>query len=153
MRGVLTTHHAVKACCLITHTDNIKFTFSFHLYMGRDSAVGIETRYGLDGPGIESRWGEIFRTRPDRPWGPPSLLYNGYRVFPGGKAAGAWSWKGRAIPLLTLWAFVACYRENLYVYHSIYITEQCVWCWRAVERIPDLRLANHGVTEKLTWRT
>jgi hypothetical protein len=29
--------------------------------------------------------GEIFRIRPDRPWGPPSLLYNGYRVFPGGK--------------------------------------------------------------------
>ena len=29
--------------------------------------------------------GEIFRTSPDRPWGPPSLLYNGYRVFPGGK--------------------------------------------------------------------
>ena len=29
--------------------------------------------------------GEIFRTCPDRPWGPPSLLYNGYRVFPGGK--------------------------------------------------------------------
>jgi hypothetical protein len=41
--------------------------------------------YGLDGPGIESRWGEIFRTCPDRPWGPPSLLYNGYRVFPEGK--------------------------------------------------------------------
>jgi hypothetical protein len=34
--------------------------------------------------------GEIFCTHPDRPWGPPSLLYNGYRVFPGGKAAGAW---------------------------------------------------------------
>jgi len=27
----------------------------------------------------------IFRTCPDLPWGPPSLLYNGYRVFPGGK--------------------------------------------------------------------
>jgi hypothetical protein len=27
--------------------------------------------------------GEIFRTSPDRPWGPLSLLYNGYRVFPG----------------------------------------------------------------------
>jgi len=27
----------------------------------------------------------IFR-RPDWPWGPPSLLYNGYGVFPGGKA-------------------------------------------------------------------
>ena len=36
--------------------------------------------------------GEIFRTRPDRPWDPPSLLYNGYRVFPRGKAAEAWRW-------------------------------------------------------------
>jgi len=34
--------------------------------------------------------GEISRTCPDRPWGPPNLLYNGYLVFPGGKAAGAW---------------------------------------------------------------
>ena len=52
---------------------------------GPGSVVGIATAYGLDGPGIESRWGEIFRTSPDRPWGPPSLLYIGYRVFPGGK--------------------------------------------------------------------
>ena len=36
--------------------------------------------------------GEIFRTRPDRPWDPPSLLFNGYRVFSGGKAARAWRW-------------------------------------------------------------
>ena len=46
------------------------------------SSVGIATDYGLEGPRNESRWGEIFR-RPDRPWGPPSLLYNGYRFFPG----------------------------------------------------------------------
>ena len=52
---------------------------------GPGSSVSIATAYGLDGPGIESRWGEIFRTCPDRPRGPPSLLYNGYRVFPGGK--------------------------------------------------------------------
>ena len=26
-----------------------------------------------------------FSFRPDRPWGPPSLLYNGYQFFPGGK--------------------------------------------------------------------
>ena len=33
--------------------------------------------------------GQIFRTRPDRPWGPPSLLYNGYRVtFQGVKRSG-----------------------------------------------------------------
>ena len=34
--------------------------------MGRDSAVGIATRYGLDGPGIESRWGQDF-SNPFRP--------------------------------------------------------------------------------------
>ena len=27
---------------------------------GRDSVVGIATRYGLEGPGIESPWGESF---------------------------------------------------------------------------------------------
>jgi hypothetical protein len=53
---------------------------------GPGSSVGIAKDYGLDGPRIESRWGgEIFRACPDRPWGPPSLLYNGYRVFPGSK--------------------------------------------------------------------
>ena len=52
---------------------------------GPGSVVGIATGYGLDGPGIESRWGEVFRTCPDRFCCPPSLLYNGHRVFPGGK--------------------------------------------------------------------
>jgi len=46
-------------------------------------------RYGLDGPGIESLW-VILRTLPNRPWSPPSLLYNGHRVFPEGKAAEVW---------------------------------------------------------------
>ena len=54
--------------------------------VGRDTSVDIATRYGLDGPGIGSRWGRVFRKRPDRSWGPPSLHYHVYRVFPGGKA-------------------------------------------------------------------
>jgi hypothetical protein len=29
--------------------------------MGQDSSVGIATRYGLDGPGIESWWGQDFQ--------------------------------------------------------------------------------------------
>jgi len=53
--------------------------------LGPGSVVAIATGYGMDGPRIESGWGEIFRTYPDRPWGPPSLPYNGYRVFLGGK--------------------------------------------------------------------
>jgi hypothetical protein len=54
--------------------------------VGRDSSVGIATRYGLDGPEIDFQWGRDFRTRPCRPWGPPSLLYKGYQVsLPGVK--------------------------------------------------------------------
>jgi len=56
-----------------------------------DVTVGIATRYGMDGPGNESWWGEIFCTCPDQAWGPHSLFYNGYRAIPGGKATGAWS--------------------------------------------------------------
>jgi hypothetical protein len=46
--------------------------------------------------------GEVFLTCPDRPWGPPSLVYNGYRVFPGVKS-------GRGVtltphPLLVPWS-------------------------------------------------
>jgi hypothetical protein len=64
----------------------IRGTLTFTvLQRSRDSSVSIATGYGLEGPGIEFRWGEIFCTYPDRLRGPPSLLYNGYRVFPGGK--------------------------------------------------------------------
>ena len=58
--------------------------------------------------------GTRFSARPDRPWGPPSLLYNGYRVFTGGTGGRGVGLthtphlvpkvleKSRAIPLLTL---------------------------------------------------
>ena len=35
----------------------VTFCFSW----GRESSVGIATRYGLDGPGIEFRWGRDFQ--------------------------------------------------------------------------------------------
>jgi hypothetical protein len=65
----------------------------YHIW-SRDSVINIATRYGLEGPGIESRWAETFRTYPDRLRDPPTLLYKGYRVFPGGKA-------GRGVKLTT----------------------------------------------------
>ena len=56
---------------------------------GRDSSVGIATRYGLHGPGIESLLRRDFphSSTPDR--GPPNLLYNRFWVsFPGVKRPG-----------------------------------------------------------------
>jgi hypothetical protein len=55
---------------------------------GRRSRYSDSLRAGQSRDRI-SVGGEIFRPRPHRPWGPPSLLYDGYRVFPGSKAAGA----------------------------------------------------------------
>ena len=49
-------------------------------WAGRDSAVDVATRFGLEVRGSNPGGGEIVPTRPDRPWGPPSL---------GVKAAGA----------------------------------------------------------------
>ena len=77
----------------------------------------MSTGYGLDGPGIESEWGGARFSAPVQtgPVGPPSLLYNGFRVFPWGKERSGrdadpspllvpWSRKSRAVPLLPLWA-------------------------------------------------
>ena len=73
----------------------------------RDSVVGIATRYGLDGPGIESRWGRDFShlsrpalglTQPPVQWVPgfsdPHLQCRGLKL-------------GRAVPLPTVKALVA----------------------------------------------
>ena len=54
--------------------------------MGRDISVGIATRYGLDGPGIESQWGRDFR---NPSWPPPETHLASYTMgtgsFPGVK--------------------------------------------------------------------
>jgi hypothetical protein len=56
----------------------------------RESSVGIATDYGMDhrGVGVRVPAGSIIFSsplRPDRLWGPPSLLPNGYReLFPRG---------------------------------------------------------------------
>ena len=61
-----------------------QISYTLDIIRGPGSIINIATGYGLDGPGIESGWGEIFR-RPDRPCGPANLLYSGYRAFPGGR--------------------------------------------------------------------
>ena len=54
-------------------------TFIYGIYCSHNLTTGRTVR----GPNLGG--GEIFRTSPGRPWCPPSLLYNAYRVFPGGK--------------------------------------------------------------------
>ena len=49
--------------------------------IGGDSSIGIRLNTGWTVRGSNPGGGEIFRTRPDRPWGLRSLLYSGYRVF------------------------------------------------------------------------
>ena len=63
---------------------DLKWKSKKHRDVGWDSSVGITTRYGVDDPGIEFRWGRDFlhHYKP--------ALYNRYCVFLGGNAAGAW---------------------------------------------------------------
>jgi hypothetical protein len=59
--------------------------------VGRDSSIGIATRYGLDGPEIESRCERDFPHLSKPALGPsqhPKQWVPG--LFPGNKAAGAW---------------------------------------------------------------
>jgi len=70
------------------------------MYCGPGSSVGIATGYGLEGPGIESRWGRDFPhlSRPALgPTQPPVQWVPGLLLVP-------WSRESRAIPLLPVWA-------------------------------------------------
>ena len=106
----------IKCFILLMHGATTQFMLSVILLKlisctcGPGSSIGIAPDYGMDGSGTESRWGARFSALLDRPWGPPSLLYNGYQVLPGGKVRPGraadnspllvpWSWKSRAIPL------------------------------------------------------
>jgi len=64
------------------------FLCTYELVVGPYSSVGITTCYGVDGPGIESRWGRDFPQRPELPWGPPSLNTMATWSFAGVKRPG-----------------------------------------------------------------
>jgi hypothetical protein len=64
-------------------------SFPYFIIPSWDRPVSIMICYGPVSPGIESRFERDF-LHPDRPWGPPSLLYNRYWVFPRGKSARVW---------------------------------------------------------------
>ena len=75
--------------------DTVGTVYHLVIYMqsnkirGRDSAVGIATRYGLDGPGIESRWGARFSAPVQTgPGAHPASYTMGTGSFPGVKRPG-----------------------------------------------------------------
>jgi len=107
--------------------------------MGRGSSVGIATRYGLDGPGIASRWGRGFPhpsrpalgpTQPPIQWVP--VLYRGYsnrgvaltthlHLAPSLK-------KESAITLHYFWAFMAFSRVTYtftFIFTSVLVYLNC----------------------------
>jgi hypothetical protein len=73
--------------------DSLNYPFSSaYVWQRRYSSVGIATRYGLDGPGIEPLWVRDVQ-QPFRPaLGPTHLIYNGHRVIPSSTADEAWRW-------------------------------------------------------------
>ena len=71
---------------LYTHI-YIKVYISIYIYIhicGIVSSISIATDQWLGSPGTNPGANEIFALS-DLSWVPPSLLYNGYWVFPGGK--------------------------------------------------------------------
>ena len=95
--------------------------------------------YGLDDPGIESRWGARFSSPVQTgPGAHPAPCTMGTASFPGVKSVRAvmltlhpllvpWSRKGRAIPLLPLWA-IRPYRSSVPVQGCTLLT----FYWRRV---------------------
>jgi hypothetical protein len=78
---------------------------------GPGSSVGIATGYGLDGLGIESRWGRDFPHLSRPALGPTQPSVQWYPVFPGGK-----EWPGHDADPSPLSSAVGHERVQLYLY-------------------------------------
>ena len=79
----------VQCSSIATHVRNIfapvRNGVMYMYVVGRTAQLVQRLATGWTIRGSNPGGGEIFRTCPDRPWGPPSFLYSGYQVFPRGK--------------------------------------------------------------------
>jgi len=86
---VLLTSVNTNSLLADSHSDDCLYVCVLVARVGRDSAVGIATCYGLDGPGVEFRWGggRDFPQQSRRVVGP--TMYNEHLIsYPGAKQAG-----------------------------------------------------------------
>ena len=130
-----------RRCVSITRRSRNSFQRLHQQYCGPGSSVGIVTGYGLDGPGIESRWWARFSAPVQTgPGAHPASCTMGNGSFPGVNCGRGvtltphtllvpWPRKIRAIPLHTLRACVACRKgENLPLQVHVY-TWKALWCF------------------------
>jgi hypothetical protein len=121
-------------CLFWTIEMSRKFTKVYIVVCRLGSVVSIATGYRLDVPGIESWWEARFSTPVQTgPGTHPASCTMGNGSFPGVKSGQGvtltphpllvpWSWKNRAIPLLSLWAvwpvqsLIACTRVHFTFY-------------------------------------
>jgi len=111
------------------------FYISMFSQCGPGITVGIVNGYGLDGPGIESRWGRDFRPIQTGPGAHPASCTMGTGSFPGVKSGrgvlltthpllAPRSWKIRAIPLPPLGHNRACNGVTMFSQFQINSTLQ-----------------------------
>ena len=111
------------------------YNFTLKIWTGKIETLIYITDYGLGGSGIESRCGRNFPPVQTGPGAHPASYKMGTVSSPGIKCGRGVLltthpllvprlWKGRAIPLPTLWATPDLTRENftfIYIYIYIYI--------------------------------
>ena len=105
---------------------------------GPGSSVSIATDCGLDGPGIESRWGRDFPPVQTGPGAHPANCTMGTRPFPGVKCGRGVTltthpllaprfWKSRAITLSPLWATTGPVTGLLYFFKITQLFSRSQW--------------------------
>ena len=119
---------------VLTFEDRIKFTLylkvSTYVGCGPGISVGIATDYGLDGLGIESRWGRNFPPVQTGPGAHSASCTMGTGSFRGVNCSrgvlltthpllALRSWKSRAISLHTLWDTTRPVTWLLYFLHML----------------------------------
>jgi hypothetical protein len=131
----------------LNRTSTTCYVSKHQCYKDRNSTVDIATRYGLDGPGIESRWGPDFPHPPRTVLGPTQSPIQWVPGLTGGKAAGTWYWKltpssadVKERVQLFLWGFVACSKVNftfIFYHYQCYNVrvlksyQRCSWVFRS----------------------